>query len=117
MIHAVKITPKYFPDVISGKKTFEIRANDRDYRVGDFLALNVYAPKANAPEQDCYTGQSALFEITYIFNDPSYCKSGYIILGTKPVDYVTVGRTGSEAAVLVNDSRFKGQNTDKEVNK
>ncbi|OXM11246.1 RNA-binding protein [Enterococcus faecalis] len=41
-IHELKILPTYFEDVIVGKKTFEIRKNDRDYKVGDILILNEY---------------------------------------------------------------------------
>jgi ASC-1-like (ASCH) protein len=39
MEHELKIYPKYFEDVILGKKTFEIRKNDRKYCVGDVLLL------------------------------------------------------------------------------
>ena len=31
MIHELKILPKYFADVISGNKTFEIRKFDRPF--------------------------------------------------------------------------------------
>ena len=40
MIHSVKIQPHYFNDVLTGRKTFEVRKNDRNYRVGDYIALN-----------------------------------------------------------------------------
>lgn len=40
MIHQLKIDSEYFDDVASGKKTFEVRKNDRNFLVGDFLALN-----------------------------------------------------------------------------
>ena len=33
MEHELKIYPQYFEDVISGKKKFEIRKNDRKYDV------------------------------------------------------------------------------------
>lgn len=42
MIHAVKILPEYFNKIINGQKSYEIRKNDRDYKVGDCLALNEY---------------------------------------------------------------------------
>lgn len=79
MIHAVKQLPRHFDDVQKGKKTFEVRKNDRPYAVGDLLALNEY----NAEEQR-YTGRSMLCYIDYILNDVEYCKEGYIVMSIKP---------------------------------
>lgn len=42
MTHELKILPKYFEDVMTGKKNFEIRKNDRDFKVGDYLLLKEY---------------------------------------------------------------------------
>lgn len=40
MIHALKTLPEYFEAVWENKKTFELRKNDRDFKVGDYLAFN-----------------------------------------------------------------------------
>ena len=40
--HELKLDIKYFDDVKSGKKNFEIRKNDRDFQVGDILELKAY---------------------------------------------------------------------------
>lgn len=40
--HNLKIEEQYLQDLLSGKKTFEIRLNDRDYQVGDTLLLAGY---------------------------------------------------------------------------
>lgn len=82
MIHAVKQAPEYFEDVINGRKTFEVRKNDRDYREGDLLALNEYG--ANG-----YTGRCCLVKIDYILNDERYCRDGYITMSIKPC-YVNI---------------------------
>lgn len=37
--HELKILPKYFSEVYSGNKTFEVRKNDRNFKVGDMLIL------------------------------------------------------------------------------
>lgn len=79
MIHELKILPKYFVDVVSGKKTFEIRKFDRPFHKGDLLALNEY----NA-ERKCYTGNSCLVYIDYILDDKEYCKQGYVVMAIKP---------------------------------
>lgn len=42
MIHELKISPEYYMDVVSGVKPFEIRKNDRDFKVGDCVKLNEY---------------------------------------------------------------------------
>lgn len=86
MIHELKILPNYFNDVISGKKTFEIRKNDRLFCEGDLLALNEY----NA-ETKGYTGNSCLVYIDYILNNPEYCKNGYVVMSIKPCAVVKSG--------------------------
>lgn len=37
--HELKIYPKYFEAILDGKKTFEIRKDDRDFQVGDSIVL------------------------------------------------------------------------------
>lgn len=48
--HELKILPKWYVDVESSKKNFEIRRNDRDFKVGDTLILQEY-------EEGSYTGR------------------------------------------------------------
>ncbi|MEM5599315.1 DUF3850 domain-containing protein [Niallia circulans] len=52
MEHFLKIQPQYFEEVRNGNKSFEIRKNDRDFKVGDTLYLQEYNPL----EQE-YTGK------------------------------------------------------------
>lgn len=77
MIHELKISPEYFMDVVSGKKTFEIRKNDRDFKVGDYAKLNEY------DAENGYTGESMTFEITYVMTDAEYVKEGFAVLGIR----------------------------------
>ena len=77
MVHAVKVKPEYFMVYASGQKLFEVRKNDRPYKVGDFLALNEYNGKE-------YTGRCAMGAITYILEETEYCAEGYVVLGLKP---------------------------------
>ena len=79
MIHELKILPNYFADVISGKKTFEIRKVDRPFHKDDLLALNEYDA-----ERKRYTGNSCLVYIDYILDDNEYCKQGYVVMAIKP---------------------------------
>lgn len=41
MEHELKIDEIHFKQIVSGVKTFEIRFNDRKYKEGDRLLLNV----------------------------------------------------------------------------
>lgn len=75
-VHSLKITPMYFREILTGSKNFEVRYNDRNYKVGDILSLEEFDAKG-------YTGKFLNAEITYILNDPAYCKKDYVILGFK----------------------------------
>jgi len=75
----VKIKPCYYLAVENGVKPFEVRYNDRDYKVGDLLVLEEFADGE-------YTGRKMRYEITYVLSDPEYVKEGYVILGIKPVE-------------------------------
>jgi len=39
-VHEVKLDPYYAADLLSGRKRFEIRRDDRDYKVGDILRIS-----------------------------------------------------------------------------
>ncbi|EKE9396609.1 DUF3850 domain-containing protein, partial [Listeria monocytogenes] len=41
-VHELKILPEYYEDIVAGRKTFEIRKNDRDFQVGDYLILKEF---------------------------------------------------------------------------
>lgn len=79
MIHELKTLQKYFDAVANGDKTFEVRKNDRDYHVGDFLALNEITEIEKK-----YTGRCCLLRITYILTAEEYVKPGYAILSVEP---------------------------------
>jgi hypothetical protein len=61
MLHELKTWPFYYQAVKSGKKTFEVRRNDRFFQVGDILHLREYSI-----ERDEFTGDSLYFEVTFI---------------------------------------------------
>lgn len=74
--HYLKTLPEYFAAQESGVKPFEVRLNDRDFRVGDVLHL------LECMSPDTYTGREMSCEVTYVLCDPEYCKEGYVVLGT-----------------------------------
>lgn len=73
--HELKIEKKYFEDVLSGIKKFEIRYNDRNFKVGDTFVLK------EIDTNKIYTGRSFQGEITYITNFEQ--KDNYIVFGFK----------------------------------
>ena len=79
MTHALKIEHDYFMEIAAGNKRFEVRKKDRDYQVGDILALN-----------ECklgkYTGDCVFASIDYILDNSCYCKEGYVIMSISLVD-------------------------------
>ena len=84
MRHELKTMTKYFRDVESGVKTFEVRRNDRNFQVGDTLVLREWIPPGKWVEQytgDGYTAKEIEKDVMYILDDPAYVKEGYVILG------------------------------------
>ena len=74
--HELKIWPEYFQAVWDGSKTFEVRKNDRDYKVGDMLVLLEWDPN-----KDEWTGSGICKRVTYILDAPEYLKEGYVVMG------------------------------------
>ena len=80
MIHDLKIEPKWFGDVLSGRKKFEVRLNDREFAVGDVLHLMEYHKEDNS------FGMDDMFNVIYVFDNNEFLKDGYVILGIEPVN-------------------------------
>lgn len=59
--HQLKILPEYFQAVIEGRKKAELRTNDRDFKVGDYLLLAEWNSGA-----DEYSGRKIVVEISDI---------------------------------------------------
>lgn len=92
MIHQLKCEANFFKDVCSGNKTFEVRKNDRDFHVGDYLALNELTPHpCNDKGEKKETGRSALFHVHYLLDDPRYVKEGYVIMGIEACGVDLIG--------------------------
>lgn len=95
MTHELKILPKWFADVSSGKKNFEIRKNDRGFKVGDELILREW-------ERGKYTGRETHRKIEYIYHgDGSYGLSEeYCVLGLVPPPQIQVNQYGGNSRFI-----------------
>ena len=84
MIHHLKILPVYFNAQISGAKNFELRKNDRDFKLSDKIMLHEVT-RLKPHEK---TGRSCLVEITFVLSHIPNCpfeglKDGYCVIGTR----------------------------------
>ena len=70
--HELKILRVYFDAVIREDKKFEIRKNDRDFKVGDWIRLAEWFGGE-------YTGSATTVRISYISDYEQ--KDGYVVLG------------------------------------
>lgn len=60
-VHELKTWPEFFAAVVEGWKPFEIRQNDRGFRVGDLLLLREYLP-----DEKKFSGRECKRRVTYI---------------------------------------------------
>lgn len=73
-VHDVKLGTTFFDDVKSGRKTFELRKNDRGYKEGDTIVMHEY-------KDGTTTGRTITKRIVYMLEDFTGLEDGYCILG------------------------------------
>jgi hypothetical protein len=86
--HDLKTWSCYFTEVLAGNKTFELRKNDRNYKIGDIL--NLIEVDENKPliiaglKHYLPTGRTCQRTITYILEGGQFgLDKDYVILGMK----------------------------------
>ena len=99
-LHELKILHKYLLDITIGKKTFELRKNDRDYQEGDLIRfINIKEDNDTAkkcliekcliePLIEPYIDEKTLYRITYVLKDVEKygLDKDYCILAIKKLD-------------------------------
>jgi hypothetical protein len=71
--HRLKSWPEHFAAALSGRKTFEIRLDDRAFSTGDVVVLQEWRPVDQAEAEHKppgYTGRSVTFLIGYVQRGP-----------------------------------------------
>jgi hypothetical protein len=96
--HELKTDPEVFDAVADGRKTHEIRYDDRDYAVGDFLILRRtrdtgWAMK-NTGAPLVYTGEEYRAVVTHVLRGYGL-EPGWVILSIKPFG-VALGEGGKK---------------------
>lgn len=74
-VHQIRLSSQYFDDVCSGKKSFEFRKNDRNYKVGDILEMTEFKDGKN-------TGRMVRVIVTYFLDGFTGMEDDYCILAT-----------------------------------
>lgn len=74
-IHQIRLASQYFDDVCSGKKSFEFRKNDRNYKVGDIIEMTEFKDGKN-------TGRMVRVIVTYFLDGFTGMEDDYCILAT-----------------------------------
>lgn len=76
-VHELKTWPEFFCALVDGQKTFELRKDDRGFRVGDTLVLREYQPGAKE-----YTGRKLYRFVSYIMSGPAFgLMQNYVVMG------------------------------------
>ena len=78
--HELKTVQPYFDAVVKGRKTFEIRKDDRGgYRVGDLLILREW-------DGEDYPGPAIDAEVIYVTDYEQ--QPGYVVMAIRLISYV-----------------------------
>lgn len=80
MVHEIKLSHVFFDDVQSGKKSFELRKDDRNYQVGDKLFLSEI-------KDNVLTGRAVQVKVIYKLAGFTGLTDGYCILGIEREKY------------------------------
>jgi hypothetical protein len=73
--HDLKTWPEYFQPIADGSKTFEVRRDDRGFKVGDFLLLREWS------HDDGYSGRTRLRQVSYLPRDFPGLSDGWVCMG------------------------------------
>lgn len=90
-VHDIRLGASFFDDVLECRKNFELRKNDRGYKVGDILHMMEFKDGRN-------TGRSVNRKVIYILEDFTGLEDGYCILGTEPVQEDAEGGGAGQGA-------------------
>ena len=75
-VHELKTWPLYFEAVNEGRKTFEVRKDDRPFKTGDFLFLKEWHEMREA-----YTNKVCMVKVLYVMRDNDFVLPGHVVMG------------------------------------
>lgn len=93
--HSLKCHPAYFAQLWNGEKNFELRKNDRDFKVGDIVTLKEWDPEKDPGEafrespqfeyDQRYTGRELTKRVSYVLQNFEGLADGYCIFALRPI--------------------------------
>jgi len=79
--HHLKVWPWFYRELLTGAKTFELRKNDRDFKVGDTLEEEEW----NDATQQYTESPHLRFTVTHIMHGPLFgLEAGWCCMSIKP---------------------------------
>lgn len=85
--HRLKVFVKYADAIMNGTKTFEVRKNDRGYKVGDKIVFDVVTNKGYAVREAArHPLNGATYRIDYILDDFEGLAQKYVALAISKED-------------------------------
>lgn len=85
--HRLKVLIKYADAIMNGTKTFEVRKNDRGYKVGDKIVFDVVTNEGYAVGAAArHPLNGATYRIDYILDDFEGLAQKYVALAISKVD-------------------------------
>ena len=78
IIHKIKILKRYADPLAARKKTFEVRKNDRNYQIGDYIAFTVLDDNGVPISHKLST---QIYKITYLLSSHEFSgiADGYVV--------------------------------------
>lgn len=107
--HELKCWAPYFEEVQSGRKSFEVRRNDRAFKVGDLLKL-----RETDPETSAYTGRECERCVSYKFGFPTVNEAfglhpEFVVLALAPPAAVPSEHSALEEKVAQVETAYRSQ--------
>lgn len=90
MIHELKCWLGFFQDIEEGIKTFEVRHNDRGFKIGDLLHIREFEPIYGN-----YTGRELFKVVTYVMQGGQFgIEKGFVVMGLGEAPETTLRYAG-----------------------
>lgn len=87
-VHELKIRKEYFDAKLDGRKSWEIRKDDRGFEVGDYLCLReIVSMFDSEPAMHEYTGRVLITEVLYVHRGIGLL-DGYVVISERPEDFL-----------------------------
>ncbi len=82
-VHLLKTLPENFNKVATGVMSFQLRKNDRDYKLNDILVLQEYVGSVH--DEDQYTGRQFVCRVNCILTEDDGLQQNYVLLNISKI--------------------------------